>query len=245
MLLRAACVRQRFELAAQGHTDMPSRAVSWFEPVWMQNYDAVEHLIANHSPFMSIAFPVEVFCELGMRFDETLSTTEDWAFTTRLAMICGVASTPEITSVYRWWTNGVSSQFTHDPKEWEDNYQRIISDLDSKPILLPGGSVSRIKTIMDQNQRLGEELSELQVRWTEAQGRIAAGEARSNALVAASEQSLQAIQASSIWRATRPLRFIARRFPLLAVGLRRSAKVAWWTISLQLPRRYRSWRKNR
>ncbi len=56
------------------------------------------------------------------------------------------------------------------------------------------------------------------------------------------EQRLAAIEASSVWRTTRPLRRVGGRFPLLARGLRRGAKLAWWTGTLQVHRRYRVWR---
>ncbi|MGA2795424.1 MAG: class I SAM-dependent methyltransferase, partial [Roseiarcus sp.] len=56
------------------------------------------------------------------------------------------------------------------------------------------------------------------------------------------EQRLGAIEASSIWRATRPLRSLGDRFPFVARSLRRGVKLAWWTATLQLPRRYRMWR---
>ena len=55
-------------------------------------------------------------------------------------------------------------------------------------------------------------------------------------------QRLAAIETSSIWRATRPLRRAGQRFPRLARTMRRGAKLAWWSVTLQLPRRYRLWR---
>jgi len=55
-------------------------------------------------------------------------------------------------------------------------------------------------------------------------------------------QRLAAIEASSVWRTTRPLRRVGQRFPLLARSLRRGAKLAWWTGTFQVHRRYRVWR---
>jgi GT2 family glycosyltransferase/glycosyltransferase involved in cell wall biosynthesis len=55
-------------------------------------------------------------------------------------------------------------------------------------------------------------------------------------------QRLHAIETSSTWRATRPLRGAGQRFPFLTRNLRRGVKLAWWTVTLQLPRHYRSWR---
>jgi len=67
---------------------------------------------------------------------------------------------------------------------------------------------------------------------------------RAERQAAGTERRLGAIEASSIWRATRPLRGVGQRFPFLARSLRQGAKVAWWTGTLQLPRRYRMWREH-
>lgn len=64
------------------------------------------------------------------------------------------------------------------------------------------------------------------------------------ALHAAGSQ-LQAIEASSVWRATHPIRAAAARYPTLARTLARGAKVAWWTGTLQLSHRYGLWRNAR
>ena len=54
---------------------------------------------------------------------------------------------------------------------------------------------------------------------------------------------LAAIEASSSWKATYPLRSAGEKAPFLSRGLRRGAKLAWWTLTLQLPRRYGLWRQ--
>ena len=56
---------------------------------------------------------------------------------------------------------------------------------------------------------------------------------------------LHQIESSSIWRAAYPARQVGVRFPSVARGLRRSMKLVWWTVTLQLPRRYRLWRDHR
>ena len=56
---------------------------------------------------------------------------------------------------------------------------------------------------------------------------------------------LAAIDSSTLWRATYPLRAAGKRFPIVARGLRLSAKVAWWAGTMQLSGRYRLWRESR
>ncbi len=56
------------------------------------------------------------------------------------------------------------------------------------------------------------------------------------------EENLQAVFRSTSWRMTAPLRRAGSRSPTLARYARRGVKLAWWTLTLQLPRRYRAWR---
>jgi GT2 family glycosyltransferase/SAM-dependent methyltransferase len=56
---------------------------------------------------------------------------------------------------------------------------------------------------------------------------------------------LHALELSTAWRITWPLRRASARFPTLARTLRRGAKLAWYAGTLQLPRRYRLWRDHR
>jgi O-antigen biosynthesis protein len=74
-----------------------------------------------------------------------------------------------------------------------------------------------------------------------ALARATAAEAQTAELV----QRLDGIETSSIWRATRPLRSLGQRFPFLALCLRRCTKLVWWTVTLQLPRRYKDRHDNR
>ena len=56
---------------------------------------------------------------------------------------------------------------------------------------------------------------------------------------------LRAIESSNAWKLTHPARQLGERFPGVARRLRQGAKLAWWTSSMQLPRRYRLWREHR
>lgn len=54
------------------------------------------------------------------------------------------------------------------------------------------------------------------------------------------QQELERLRASLSWRATAPLRSIMTRYPGLARRLRQGAKLAYWTVTGQLPRRLRA-----
>ena len=147
-LIRAVCAKQDFEISTRDDVGI-ARALSWFKMEWPAHYEAVDHFFGNFTPFMSMAFPRDVFFARNLRWDETLTTLEDWHLATHAAMNCGVASTPAVTSVYRWWTNGGSSQFAHDPAEWTSNRQAVLAQLNAQPIVLPPGAVARICALFE------------------------------------------------------------------------------------------------
>jgi hypothetical protein len=229
-LLRATCARQEFEMANAGASLPHPRAVSWFSMDWPAAYDPLFHLHTNSTPNMSIAFPAAVFLENGLRFDESLSTTEDWDLNIRAAMLRGVATTPEVTSIYRWWVNGESSRFTHSSEAWATNHARIRERFDSHPILLPPGSASRIVSLFDEKfalaaqvanleserSLLGKQVAELAERnhWMGGQ-LIRAGISlpwsdEQPQLSEISRQVLVGLITSTSWRWTRPLRRVVR-----------------------------------
>ena len=161
-LLRTTCTRQEFALGTADDVLPRWRAVSWFEMKWPAAYDAVAHLHTNYTPNMSVAFPAALFWEDGLCFDETMETAEDWDFMTRAAMLRGVASSPEVTSIYRWWINGESTLLTRTREQWEANARRIREKWNSRPLLLPRGSASRITSLIEEGSALRAQLGDLQ-----------------------------------------------------------------------------------
>ena len=69
------------------------------------------------------------------------------------------------------------------------------------------------------------------------------GEAHAEA--EALRRRLLALETSTAWRLTQPLRRLGERSPGLALALRRGVKLAWWAASFQLTRRYRAWHQYR
>jgi 2-polyprenyl-3-methyl-5-hydroxy-6-metoxy-1,4-benzoquinol methylase len=199
-VLRGTCTRQDFELSPKA-ADCRGRprALSWFEMDWPSEYDAVAHLHCNASPFMSLAFPAHLFHERGLRFDETLNTTEDWDLTLRATMLCGVHGSRNITAVYRRWVSGESSNFVHSQEEWLMNRDRIIANMNSGPILLPAGATAKIVSLIaDRDARAHEIASK--------EGKIAALEAHIDWLeegkiaeIASKEGKIAALEAHIDW----------------------------------------------
>ena len=69
--------------------------------------------------------------------------------------------------------------------------------------------------------------------------------AQIRARAAQAEEHLQAVLRSTSWHLTAPLRHLGSRSPALARYARRGIKLAWWTVTLQLPFHYRLWRDPR
>jgi GT2 family glycosyltransferase len=107
-------------------------------------FDLVAHLVGNRTPNCSVAIPRSCFTDLGMSFDEALPVLEDWDMLLNAALLCGVVSTPEVTSLYRRWKRGYASHIEHPEETWDLTTWSIRARFDARPVLVPPGSVSRL-----------------------------------------------------------------------------------------------------
>lgn len=120
-------------------------AESAFDDSYCHDFDVASQLAVNACPLMGLAFPKFVFQDLGLSFDETLTTTEDWDFLMRVYSICGVACCDRVDSVYRQWTNAETSHTEHDSREWDVNYAVIVQKMNETPFLLGTGDVESVR----------------------------------------------------------------------------------------------------
>jgi glycosyltransferase involved in cell wall biosynthesis len=146
-LLRAACVRQDF--AAADNLSAAPQALSEFKSDYPLSFNMLSHLSENSTPAMCVAYPVGVFQQDGLRFDEGLSTVEDWDFLMRAVMLRGIVSTPEVTSIYRWGAAADTSSTMHEPSEWVANLAAVHKKLDLAPVLLPAGFASELRSLRE------------------------------------------------------------------------------------------------
>jgi hypothetical protein len=141
-VLRAIAVEQDVE---QVDSRPAHRAASWPVARWDPEFSLLTHIVDNHSPVHSYAYPREVFTDLGLRFDESLPVLEDWDLLVRAATLVGVHDTGEVTAMYRRWPETMSS-FADLPEErWPETAWRIVNAWDQHPLLLPPGSASRLR----------------------------------------------------------------------------------------------------
>lgn len=130
-------------------TTLPSgmkqlRAAGSPTPDYCSDFDVFRQVVVNYCPTMGLAFPVFVFRDCGLRFDEALTTTEDWDFLMRASFICGVSNSHEPVAIYRLWENAGNSHSLHSEVEWERNRIIIQKKLAGIPLLLPVGSAKTL-----------------------------------------------------------------------------------------------------
>lgn len=136
-ILHAYCVDQDWCSVENKYGDTVLVSVSPFRPNYCCDFDLVKQFSTNYCPTFSLAFPRIAYDLLNIHFDETLTTTEDWDFLMRNALVCGVADNPVVTGIYRKWINTENSATLHNENEWKKNYKYIRNKLLSNHVLLP------------------------------------------------------------------------------------------------------------
>ena len=147
-LLRAQTATQRAKPEVWAGDIHGQRSLSWPHAEYARTFDQIAHLLVNHSPFMSWAFPRGVFTELGLAFDEALDVCEDWDMILRSSLLVGVQDVPALTSIYRRWEGAASSYTVHSSTIWQESEKRVIDRLDESVIVLPRGSVREIRELL-------------------------------------------------------------------------------------------------
>ena len=147
-LIRAVVANQSVEPELWPDDQDGFRTLSWPKPEYPEVFDQLNHLLVNYSPFMSWAFPRELFFLYGVRFDEELLVCEDWDVILRGSLLCGVDDVPELTAVYRRWSGAPSSYSLHSSAEWLTSEQRVIERVDRSVMMLPPGSMRRARAVL-------------------------------------------------------------------------------------------------
>lgn len=115
------------------------RAVGSPNNVYCSDFNLLEQLSSNACPTMTYACPSYAFQKLGIKFNEELTTVEDWDFLMRTAFITGVVNSSEVTSIYRIWRNAKNSYSEHSKKEWQFNEDNIKYQFAEIPFVIPKG----------------------------------------------------------------------------------------------------------
>ncbi len=113
---------------------------------WSREFSIGEHLAWNQSPTLSWVFPRSLYADLGMSFDESMTTTEDWEFLLRAAAVAGVTDLDRVVAIYHWWGDRTSSRTLHTREEWLANQREVERRVDARPFLLPAGETRKLRT---------------------------------------------------------------------------------------------------
>ena len=153
-IVRSGVVYQKYGSAETEFCRSSPRAAGEMLKLYPLHFDFFSHLQENRTPFVALAFPRAVLNVLGIAFDETLTTAEDWDYLMRAAPLCGVESASEITAIYRHWSNGRSSRTDHSLVEWDDNLRRIREKHSKLNMLIAEGSAGHLRRLLDERDTL-------------------------------------------------------------------------------------------
>ncbi|MCQ2478038.1 MAG: glycosyltransferase, partial [Clostridia bacterium] len=120
--------------------DIP-RAAHSPDKTYCKDFKLLNELNINVCPPVCLAFPAFAFHDLKIKFDESLTTNEDWDYLMRVAFVTGVINGPVATCIYRNWVNAENSKTLHCQKEWDKNYDKIVNKFYSAPIALDGDTI--------------------------------------------------------------------------------------------------------
>lgn len=147
-LLRAQTATQQITAEVWHSGEHGYRTLSWPLAEYAPKFDQLDHLAANRSPFMSIAFPRRLFTDLGVQADEMLDVCEDWDLILQGSFLLGVADVPALTAIYHRWKTGASSYTRHSETTWRASERRVLDKLDSSVLLLAPGQIHRIRSML-------------------------------------------------------------------------------------------------
>jgi len=141
LIVRALATEQSVETFPGGDF----RSTSWPSTRWDPKMDLLRHVVDNHSPLNSYAYPRAVFTEYGYRFDPELPVLEDWDLFVRVSSLLGVKDQPEVTSIYRRWPHHANSYTELAQADWPDMGWKVVARWDRLPFLLPAGSATKLR----------------------------------------------------------------------------------------------------
>lgn len=145
----------------------PVRATGPAEREYPDHFDLLAHLSINQTPPCSVSLPLAAMRRFGLTFGEELLVYEDWDLFVRVAMICGVTSIDDETSIFRHLDHG-SSGTEVGVEIWQHTHTEVIERFAASPLLLPIGDARRVATahfIPGADTRLAQDLRDAEARY--------------------------------------------------------------------------------
>lgn len=206
-VLRAVVAEQ--DVAETPDTPPGHTAVSATRTPYPAEFDLLAHLVSNLTPNLGAAFPRECFTQLGIRFDESLPMFEDWDVLVEAAALCGVASTPEVTGIYRRWQQQGSSLLEAGEQRWRAVERDVAARVDERELLLPAGSFARLRWYKAEQLEYAAEHERMSAARDHAEAELARVTAELRATQEQMAAAIRSYEESSSWRLTAPVRRLA------------------------------------
>lgn len=156
-ILHTYSVLQDWETVGGRFSNTP-RAAAAPDDIYCRKFKLYDQLKLNTCPLCTLAFPAYAFKSYGIRFDEELTTTEDWDYLMRCAFLTGVSNSDAITFLYRNWLNAENSASIHKKEEWDRNYKRIVQRFMEMPVLMPPKALKSAIEMEDEDSAFLQEL---------------------------------------------------------------------------------------
>jgi len=168
----------------------PIRATGPIEQPFATEFDLLAHFSHNETPICSIALPVGLLRSAAITFDESLPVYEDWDLLMRVAMVAGVVSIPDETSLYRRLDAG-NADTAEAVAVWESAHAKVLERLSAGPLIIPPGNAERLasahfdvgggsrhdRELVDARQEL-DHLTKSPMRWAARFARRVSGAVR-------------------------------------------------------------------
>jgi glycosyltransferase involved in cell wall biosynthesis/SAM-dependent methyltransferase len=215
-VIRVWCADRDVEPGSTGIA--PYRVLTGLRPTFTLPFDLVQHLYENRTPVHCFAVPRALVTDLDVRWNDELVICEDWDFLLRSVLLCGVTDMRVVTAVYNRWSNGASVH-TIPRWSWQTCREWVRHQIDSKPFLMPPGSVGRLAELYEASLRVGE----LEAKFAEqaaaglASAEVQAELARTRQRAELAEHAahhlrlrVADLEKSTSWRLTAPLRLLGK-----------------------------------
>lgn len=148
-VIRSQCGEQHYRYVTAPHAIAEWEATSAFSVTFGSDWDFIEHLYSNRTPIHSFAVPLATVQRLGVTVDGETPILEDWGLLLRMAELCGVHDTGEVTAIYQRWAADDRSHVVITPDVWAACRTLVLEDLAAAPMVVPRGAALRLVDLVN------------------------------------------------------------------------------------------------
>ncbi|MEQ1698723.1 MAG: glycosyltransferase family A protein [Ilumatobacteraceae bacterium] len=151
-VIRSQCGEQHYRYVTAPHAVAEWEATSAFSVTFGSDWDFIEHLYSNRTPIHCFAVPLATVHQLGVTVDGSTPILEDWGLLLRMAELCGVRDTGEVTAIYQRWAADDRSHVVITPDVWAACRTLVLEHLAATPMVVPRGAALRLVDLVNPNR---------------------------------------------------------------------------------------------